>query len=90
MPEADLGSAGFSEFVTGAMPGLLRFGHALTGSPEEAEDLAQKALAKRLRRWRRVSAGDPLGHVSPRHGCAAVYHDETDNGIYRSADPHAR
>ncbi|HEY3958175.1 MAG TPA: SigE family RNA polymerase sigma factor [Streptosporangiaceae bacterium] len=63
MPEGDLGGKGFSEFVAGALPGLLRFGHALTGSPEDAEDLAQEALAGCLRRWRRVSADDPVAYV---------------------------
>lgn len=63
MPGADLGGDGFSEFVAGALPGLLRFGHVLTGNPEEAEDLAQEALAKCLRRWRRASAADPVAYV---------------------------
>jgi RNA polymerase sigma-70 factor (sigma-E family) len=63
VPEADLGAGGFGEFVTGALPGLLRFGHVLTGRREEAEDLAQEALAKCLRRWSRVSADDPLAYV---------------------------
>jgi RNA polymerase sigma-70 factor (sigma-E family) len=63
VPDADLGGEGFSEFVAGALPGLLRFGHVLTGSPEEAEDLAQEALARCLRRWRRARAGDPVAYV---------------------------
>lgn len=63
MPESDLGGAGFSEFVAGALPALLRFGHMLTGSPDEAEDLVQEALARCLRRWRRASADDPLAYV---------------------------
>lgn len=63
MPEADLGGGGFSEFVAGALPGLLRFGYVLTGSPEEAEDLAQEALAGCLRRWRRARADDPFAYA---------------------------
>jgi hypothetical protein len=34
-PDAD----GFEEFAGQVLPGLLRFGHVLTGSPKEAEDL---------------------------------------------------
>jgi RNA polymerase sigma-70 factor (sigma-E family) len=63
MPEPDLGSRDFGEFVSGILPALLRFGHVLTGSPQEAEDLVQEALAKSLRRWRRVSADDPVAYV---------------------------
>ena len=51
MPEPDTGSRSFEEFTAGALPALLRFGHVLTGSPQEAEDLVQEALAKSLRRW---------------------------------------
>jgi len=57
-PELDSG-----EFIAAALPALLRFGHVLTGSPQEAEDLVQEALAKSLRRWRRVSADDPVAYV---------------------------
>jgi RNA polymerase sigma-70 factor (sigma-E family) len=53
----------FSEFVAGALPGLLRFGHILAGRPDEAEDLVQEALAKCLRRWRWVRSDDPAGYV---------------------------
>ena len=63
MPGLDLGGSSFEEFAAGALPALLRFGHVLTGSPEEAEDLVQEALAKSLRRWRRVSADDPVAYV---------------------------
>jgi DNA-directed RNA polymerase specialized sigma24 family protein len=52
-----------AEFIVTALPALLRFGHVLTGSPQEAEDLVQEALAKSLRRWRRVSADDPVAYV---------------------------
>ncbi len=54
---------GFDEFLARSLPGLLRFGHVLTGSPAEAEDLVQEALARCLRRWRRVSVSDPVAYV---------------------------
>jgi RNA polymerase sigma-70 factor (sigma-E family) len=60
-PEAGLES--FEEFAAGSLPALLRFGHVLTGSPQEAEDLVQEALAKSLRRWRKVRADDPVAYV---------------------------
>jgi RNA polymerase sigma factor (sigma-70 family) len=53
----------FAEFVAGSLPALLRFGHVLTGSPQEAEDLVQEALAKLLRRWRRVRADNPVAYT---------------------------
>jgi RNA polymerase sigma-70 factor (sigma-E family) len=63
VPEPDLAAQNFGEFVAGSLPALLRFGHVLTGNPQEAEDLVQEALAKSLRRWRRVSADDPHAYV---------------------------
>jgi RNA polymerase sigma-70 factor (sigma-E family) len=63
VPRSDLGGSDFEAFAAGALPALLRFGHVLTGSREEAEDLVQEALAKSLRRWRRVSADDPVAYV---------------------------
>lgn len=63
MPEADCGGEFFDEFVAGSLPALLRFGHVLTGSPQEAEELVQEALVKSLRRWRRARADDPLAYV---------------------------
>ena len=59
MPEPDAGRRSFEEFTAGTLPALLRFGHVLTGSPQEAEDLVQEALAKSLRRWQQVRADDP-------------------------------
>lgn len=38
--------AEFAQWVRAALPGLLRFGHVLTGSPAAAEDLVQSALTK--------------------------------------------
>jgi hypothetical protein len=36
---AESDADGFEEFSGQVLPGLLRFGHVLTGSPQEAEDL---------------------------------------------------
>ena len=63
MAGSDLGSDSFGEFVAAALPGLLRFGHMLTGDPREAEDLVQEALARSLRRWRTVRASDAGPYV---------------------------
>jgi DNA-directed RNA polymerase specialized sigma24 family protein len=60
VPETDCQVEGFAEFVAGSLPALLRFGHVLTGSPQEAEDRVQEALAKSLRRWRWVRADNPI------------------------------
>lgn len=55
----------FAEFVRGAMPGLLRYGHALTGNPHDAADLVQAVLEKVGSRWSSVQrkTGDPLAYV---------------------------
>ena len=63
MPENDPGGANFAEFVAQSLPALLRFGHVLTGNPQEAEELVQEALAKSLRRWRRARVADPVAYV---------------------------
>ena len=63
MPETNVGGADFAEFVDGSLPSLLRFGYVLTGSAQEAEDLVQDALAKSLRRWRRVRADNPVAYT---------------------------
>jgi RNA polymerase sigma-70 factor (sigma-E family) len=60
---ADADTGGFEEFAVQALPVLLRFGHVLTGSPQDAEDLVQEALAKSLRRWRKARADDPVAYV---------------------------
>jgi RNA polymerase sigma-70 factor (sigma-E family) len=57
------GPPSFGEFVADALPGLLRFGHVLTGDPREGEDLVQEALARSLRRWRAVRSGDGVAYV---------------------------
>jgi RNA polymerase sigma-70 factor (sigma-E family) len=63
VPELDDGGSAFEQFAVEALPGLLRFGHVLTGSPHEAEDLVQEALARSLRRWRHVRVDDPVAYV---------------------------
>jgi hypothetical protein len=39
-------SVDFAEFVRVSLPGLLRYGHALTGNPHDAGDLVQMVLEK--------------------------------------------
>lgn len=55
----------FTEFVEVNLPGLLRYGHALTGNPHDAADLVQTVLEKVGARWAHVrrSAGDPVAYV---------------------------
>lgn len=55
----------FDEFVYARLPGLLRFGMALTGSEAKAADLVQDALERTLLRWPKVVSGegDPERYV---------------------------
>lgn len=53
----------FAEFVAVALPGLLRFGHVLTGNAEAAQDLVQTALGRSLRAWRLRRIDDPRAFV---------------------------
>lgn len=53
----------FAEFVAGALPGLLRFGHVLTGDPAAAEDLVQTALGRSWRAWRLHRIDNPYAFV---------------------------
>lgn len=55
----------FAEFVEANLPGLLRYGHALTGNPHDAADLVQSVLEKIGSRWAHVQrrAGDPQAYV---------------------------
>ena len=57
--------ADFGDFVHAALPGLLRYGHALTGNPHDAADLVQTVLEKIGSRWSYVhqKTGDPLAYV---------------------------
>jgi RNA polymerase sigma-70 factor (sigma-E family) len=56
---------GFAEFVREALPGLLRYGHLLTGNPHDAADLVQAALEKVGARWSSVvrRTGDPVAYT---------------------------
>lgn len=53
----------FADFVSTALPRLLRFGLVLTGNPAAAEDLVQTALARSWRAWRLRSIEDPQAFV---------------------------
>jgi RNA polymerase sigma-70 factor (sigma-E family) len=55
----------FTAFVAAALPGLLRYGHALTGNPHDAADLVQSVLEKVGSRWSSVvrTTGDPLAYT---------------------------
>ncbi len=53
----------FAQFVTAALPRLLRFGHVLTGNPAMAEDLVQTAPSWSWRAWRPRSIEDPQAFV---------------------------
>ena len=53
----------FEEFVTAALPELLRFGVVLTGDRHRADDLVQTALVKTMRRWSAIDRGQPMAYV---------------------------
>jgi RNA polymerase sigma-70 factor (sigma-E family) len=53
----------FEDFAAAAMPGLLRFGHVLTGDPLRAEELVQQALVSTWARWRRIEHDQPHAYV---------------------------
>jgi RNA polymerase sigma-70 factor (sigma-E family) len=63
VPALDQAGDSFGDFVAAALPGLLRFGHVLTGDPRKAEDLVQEALARTLRRWRSVRHDNAVAYV---------------------------
>jgi RNA polymerase sigma-70 factor (sigma-E family) len=48
----------FDAFVRARLPGLLRFGRALTGSDEAGADLVQDALERTLVHWTRLEQRD--------------------------------
>lgn len=48
----------FSEFVERSLPSLLRFGHVLTSSASDAEDLVAEALARAQLSWDRIRRQD--------------------------------
>ena len=55
----------FAEFVRQALPGLLRYGHMLTGNPHDAADLVQSVLEQVGARWQTIArkAGDPMAYA---------------------------
>lgn len=55
----------FGEFVRAVLPGLLRYGHALTGNPHDAADLVQSVLERIGARWPSVRrrTGDPVAYA---------------------------
>jgi RNA polymerase sigma-70 factor (sigma-E family) len=54
----------FDAFVRARLPELRRFGRALTGSYEAADDLVQDALERTLAAWSRLESRDePEGYV---------------------------
>ena len=54
---------GFARFMTAALPGLLRFGHVLTGDPLRAEELVQSALVATWARWDGLQLDRPEAYV---------------------------
>lgn len=58
-------TADFGDFVRAVLPGLLRYGHALTGNPHDAADLVQGVLEKIGARWPSVRrrTGDPVAYA---------------------------
>jgi RNA polymerase sigma-70 factor (sigma-E family) len=55
----------FAEFVRQALPGLLRYGHILTGNPHDAADLVQSVLEQVGARWQTIArkSGDPMAYT---------------------------
>ena len=63
--KGEQGVDGFDEFVREALPGLLRYGHLLTGNPHDAADLVQTVLEKVGARWGPImrNTGDPVAYT---------------------------
>jgi RNA polymerase sigma-70 factor (sigma-E family) len=58
------GPDGFAEFVRDRYTALVRHGAILTGDPGHGEDLAQEALVKTYRAWRRLHPdGNPEAYT---------------------------
>jgi len=53
----------FEDFAAASMPGLLRFGHVLTGDAHRAEELVQQALVNTWSRWRHIQHEQPTAYV---------------------------
>lgn len=58
------GPDGFAEFVSARYPVLVRYGALLMADHGRGEDLAQEALVKTYRAWRKLHPdGDPEGYT---------------------------
>jgi RNA polymerase sigma-70 factor (sigma-E family) len=68
--------ADFAEFARVALPGLVRYGHALTGNPHDAGDLVQTVLEKIGSRWPSIvrNANDPLAYTRRAMANAHISH----------------
>ncbi|GAA1873372.1 sigma-70 family RNA polymerase sigma factor [Asanoa iriomotensis] len=54
----------FEEFATAGLPALFRYGRALTGDPQDAQDLVQDALLRVWRAWPAVRRdGNPVAYA---------------------------
>jgi RNA polymerase sigma-70 factor (sigma-E family) len=64
MRRGGAGPEGFAEFVGARYPALVRHGALLVGDPGRGEDLAQEALVKTYRAWRRLHPdGNPEAYT---------------------------
>lgn len=61
--EADGDSPTFEAFVGESLPRLLRFARLVSGSPHDADDLVQDALARTGARWGWVVRGEAEAYV---------------------------
>jgi RNA polymerase sigma-70 factor, ECF subfamily len=61
MVDADVEALVFEDFFRDEYPRLVPMLHALTGDRHRAEDLAQEALLRAQRDWRRIAAYDRPG-----------------------------
>jgi RNA polymerase sigma-70 factor, ECF subfamily len=61
MVDADVEALVFEDFFRDEYPRLVPMLHALTGDRHRAEDLAQEALLRAQRDWRRISTYDRPG-----------------------------
>jgi RNA polymerase sigma-70 factor (sigma-E family) len=68
--------ADFAEFARVTLPGLVRYGHALTGNPHDAGDLVQTVLEKIGSRWPTIArnADDPLAYTRRAMANAHISH----------------
>lgn len=60
MTVTETGPEGLAEWVTARGPALQRFAFLVTGSPDDAPDLVQEAIARALPRWSSLVARDTV------------------------------